>query len=300
MRQAAGRAKRRRARLRGMKLISLLTILCAALVTFVEFRSHHALWLDRATMRAERTLRPLIWGLGLQQPGAPDLTRLEARLAAVGVKQGDPIFIRVFKKESELEVWMRRGDRFVLATTYPICRWSGRLGPKYREGDRQSPEGLYTVTRHQLNPNSRWHRSFNIGYPNHFDRALSRTGSFIMVHGGCSSVGCFAITNDMVDELWRTVVAALGGGQKRFQIQVFPFRMTADNLTRYRASPHLAFWRDLKPAYDLFERDRVVPKVTVCNKRYQIAPGMAASIDAEPIAKDCPPDVAETPAPTQS
>ena len=79
--------------------------------------------------------------------------------------------------------------------TYPICLWSGRLGPKLREGDRQAPEGFYTVSAEQLNPNSRWHRSFSLGFPNAFDQAHGRTGSFIMVHGGCPSIGCYAMTD---------------------------------------------------------------------------------------------------------
>ena len=143
---------------------------------------------------------------------------------------GAPVFLRIFKLESELELWMEKDGRYQNFATYPICLWSGRLGPKLQEGDRQAPEGFYAVTKDELNPNSRWHRSFSLGFPNAFDRAQGRTGSFIMVHGGCQSVGCFAMTNNVVDEIWRLVTAALDKGQPAFNVQVFPFRMTETNL----------------------------------------------------------------------
>ena len=140
---------------------------------------------------------------------------LSGRLAALRRRHGAPVFIRIFKREFELEVWLRKGDRFHLFATYPVCRWSGRLGPKLDEGDGQSPEGFYTVDRGALNPASRWHRSFNLGFPNVLDRAHGRTGSLLMVHGGCSSVGCFAMTDPGVDEIWRLVQAAHRAGQPR-------------------------------------------------------------------------------------
>ena len=149
--------------------------------------------------------------------GTPDLAQLDERLAAHGVKLGVPVYVRIFKLESELELWMEKDGRFVRFATYPICLWSGRLGPKLREGDRQAPEGFYTVADEQLNPNSRWHRSFNLGFPNAFDQAHGRTGSFIMVHGGCVSIGCYAMTDPVVDEIWRLVTAALDSGQARFR-----------------------------------------------------------------------------------
>ena len=281
-----------RRKMGGILLIGLV-FLAVGLISAVEIRRATKPWIAENAMEAERALRYRMWKLGLPQPGAPDPAEYEARLQAAGVKHGAPLFIRVFKEESELEVWMRRESTFVRVTTYPICRWSGALGPKLREGDKQSPEGIYTVARRQLNPNSRWHRSFNIGFPNRFDRALGRTGSFIMVHGGCSSIGCFAITNDLVSELWRTVVAAFDGGQQRFQIQVFPFRPTTSNLMRHATSPHIAFWRDLKPAFDLFERDRVPPAVSVCNARYRIVEGEAGNVGDTPVSEQCPPELVE-------
>jgi len=145
--------------------------------------------------------RVLHYQFGYQLPGTPDLGRLDERLQAQGFKRGDPVFIRVFKAEMALELWMKRSDGFALFASYPICYWSGRLGPKLQTGDHQAPEGFYTVSKGQLNPNSRWHRSFDLGFPNLFDRGQGRSGSYLMVHGGCSSVGCYAMTNGVVSEM---------------------------------------------------------------------------------------------------
>jgi murein L,D-transpeptidase YafK len=193
----------------------------------------------------------------------------------------------MFKREFELELWMRRGDRFERLAVYPICRWSGGLGPKLVEGDGQTPEGFYTVDSRALNAASRWHRSFNLGYPNAFDRANARTGSLIMVHGGCASVGCFAMTDPVVDEIWRLVTAALNGGQKRFHVHVFPFRMTAENLGARLNAPWAPFWRDLSRGYDAFEATRLPPRIGVCAGRYTVAPATAGGDVGHEIANSC-------------
>ena len=212
-----------------------------------------------------------------------------------GVKLGAPVFIRIFKLESELELWVEKGGRFERFATYPICLWSGRLGPKLQEGDSQAPEGFYTVDAEQLNPNSRMHRSFNLGFPNVFDRAHGRTGSFLMVHGGCASIGCFAMTDPVVDEIWRMVTAALDGGQPRFPVHVFPFRMTERNLNFRRGYRWEGFWAELKKGYDLFEQSRIPPVVSVCNGRYVFEPGTIET--ANDIVEDrCAPKVADKPA----
>ncbi|XSG82075.1 MAG: L,D-transpeptidase family protein [Methyloligella sp. ZOD6] len=229
--------------------------------------------LDRVWINATRVEHRSLWQAGRQLPGTPDLAKLDARLAAKGLKLGDPIFIRVFKLESELELWMERDGTYVHFATYPICYWSGRLGPKRQEGDLQAPEGYYTVDASQLNPNSRWHRSFNLGFPNNFDKAQGRTGSYLMVHGGCASVGCYAMTNPVVDEIWRIVTAALEGGQPRFAVMALPFRMTKDNMSKRKGYPWRAFWTDLKTGNDLFEKTHVPPKASVCDGRYAFAPG---------------------------
>src|SRR5262249_61826323 len=146
---------------------------------------------------------------GQPLPGTPDLARLDERLAAQGIKLGVPIYLRIFKLDSELELWVEKDGRFVRFATYPICLWSGRLGPKLKEGDKQAPEGFYTVASEQLNPNSSMFRSFNLGFPNAFDQANGRTGSFLMVHGGCASVSFYAVTDPVIGELGSFVTAAL-------------------------------------------------------------------------------------------
>ncbi len=195
--------------------------------------------------------------------------RLVASMQAKGMTVSDPILIRVFKKEAELEVWKRdRSGQYALLKTYPVCRWSGQLGPKMQEGDRQTPEGFYTVRAGQMNPNSAYYLSFDLGFPNELDRALGRTGSALMIHGACSSSGCFAMTDDGAAELFALAREALKGGQDSFQVQSFPFRMTPENLAEHRASPHIAFWRNLKEGSDHFEAARRPPRVASCGRRY--------------------------------
>jgi murein L,D-transpeptidase YafK len=181
---------------------------------------------------------------------------------------GAPIFIRIFKESSQLELWVLRGNRFVLFKTYSICDYSGELGPKQREGDKQSPEGFYRVGPAQLNPKSNFHLAFNLGYPNDFDRLHNRTGGSLMVHGRCSSVGCFAMTDYRMEEIYTVAEAALASGQESFAVHIFPFRMTEENMRRHRHSPWLSFWRNLKEGYDIFERTAAPPEVVVDGTRY--------------------------------
>lgn len=182
-----------------------------------------------------------------------------------------PIFIRIYKEESDLEVWKMRDDgRYHHFKTYPICNWSGQLGPKLKEGDMQSPEGYYTITREQMNPNSRYHLAFNLGYPNPYDKAQRRTGDALMIHGGCGSAGCFAMTDALMEEIYALVREAFIGGQDVVHVHAFPFRMTADNMTRHARSEWRGFWKTLKEGYDYFELTRHVPTVAVCNRRYVV------------------------------
>ena len=199
-----------------------------------------------------------------------------ARLAAKGLSAGSAVMIRIFKAESEFELWLQKGDRFELFATYPICKWSGKLGPKLHEGDKQAPEGVYAVAMPQIHRRGRWPRSLNIGFPNAFDRAMERTGSLILVHGGCSSTGCFAMTNPKMDEIYQLSEQALQQGQKFIPVHVFPFRMTQANLTAHADSEWQPFWRNIKDAYDAFERTRVPPQVDVCGKRYVVREGVLA------------------------
>jgi murein L,D-transpeptidase YafK len=250
--------------------------------------------IDRGTVYLTRKDHIARFRAGETLPGTPDLDRIDERLAALGVAMGDPVYIRIFKLESELELWVEKDGRFVHFATYPICFWSGRLGPKIKEGDRQAPEGFYTVDSEWLNPNSVMHRSFNLGFPNLYDQAHGRTGSFLMVHGGCASVGCYAVTHPVVDEIWRLVTAALDKGQPRFAVHAFPFRMTDREVTLRRGSKWESFWAELKQGYDLFERSHVPPVVSVCNGHYLFEPGTPATAN-QAVEERCPPEMAETP-----
>jgi murein L,D-transpeptidase YafK len=194
---------------------------------------------------------------------------LAAEIGKRKMPQKSPILIRIFKEESELEVWKQdsRG-KFALLKTYPICRWSGDLGPKIREGDGQAPEGFYTVTPGQMRPNSNYYLAFDLGFPNVYDKANDRTGSFLMVHGNCASVGCYAMTDEQIQEIYALGRDAFLSGQKAFQVQAYPFRMTPLNMALHRNNPNMPFWRMLKEGNDHFEATRVEPHVDVCEKRY--------------------------------
>jgi len=195
--------------------------------------------------------------------------KLLAEIEEKDMDKGSPMLVRIFKQESELEVWKQdRSGRFALLKTYPICRWSGELGPKVREGDRQAPEGFYTITRAQMNPNSAYYLSFNMGYPNAYDKALGRTGSQLMVHGDCSSRGCYAMTDEQISEIYALGRESFFGGQRAFQVQAYPFRMTPLNMAKHRNNPNMAFWKMIKRGYDHFEVTRLEPKIDVCEKRY--------------------------------
>lgn len=207
--------------------------------------------------------------------GTPNLDKLSERLSERGLAKGRAVYIRVFKEESELELWMQNsGGTFTLLATYPVCHWTGTIGPKLKEGDKQSPEGFYSVGVPQTRLVGRWRRAFNLGFPNLHDQLLSRTGSYILIHGGCSSVGCFAMTDQVQEEIYGLAGAALSSGQGRFQVHVFPFRMTEANLARRAEHEWAHTWADLKPAYDSFERTRVPPRVVLCGVRYKIADGL--------------------------
>jgi murein L,D-transpeptidase YafK len=204
-----------------------------------------------------------------QKANAPVPRKLLAKMKAQGMSLTSPIMLRIFKQENTLEVWKRRNTgRYALLTSYEICKWSGKLGPKYKEGDRQAPEGFYRVNKHQMNPNSQYHLSFNMGFPNAYDRAHGRTGSHLMIHGACSSAGCYSMTDDRVEEIYALARDAFKGGQKAFQIQAYPFRLTAKNMIRHRDHKQFDFWNMLRRGYDHFEITQVPPKVDVCERRY--------------------------------
>jgi murein L,D-transpeptidase YafK len=180
-----------------------------------------------------------------------------------------PILVRIFKEESELEVWKQDNTgHFQILKVYPICRWSGDLGPKVREGDRQAPEGFYTITPDLMNPNSNYYLAINTGFPNSYDKANDRHGGFLMIHGDCSSRGCYAMTDEQIGEIYSLARESFLGGQQSFQIQAYPFRMTPGNLARHRTNPNMAFWKMIKVGNDHFETTHLEPKIDVCDRHY--------------------------------
>ena len=203
-----------------------------------------------------------------------------------------PILVRVFKEEAELEVWKQdTTGRFQILKTYPVCRWSGDLGPKLWEGDGQTPEGFYSVTPGQMNPHSNYYLAINTGFPNRFDRANTRDGSLVMIHGDCRSAGCFAMTDEQISEVYSLARDTFEGGRPSFQIQSYPFRLTPANLARHRNNPNLAFWKMLKTGSDHFEATHFEPKVDVCNRLYvfdaQRPPNSSKPLVFNPTGK-CP------------
>jgi len=212
-----------------------------------------------------------------------------ALLAEKGMPEQSPILIRIFKAESELEVWKAKDDgRFYPFKTYPICDYSGTLGPKVSQGDRQAPEGFYLVSEEQMNPNSKYHLAFNIGFPNSYDRSLGHTGADIMVHGDCKSAGCYAMTDGVIEEIYILAREALNGGQKAFQVQAYPFRMTAANLAKHRDDKWYGFWRNLKEGYDYTEAAHLPPKIDVCARHYLINASFVDRGARPDPAADCP------------
>jgi len=211
------------------------------------------------------------------------------QMESLNMERAAAITIRIYKQESTLEIWKQdRTGQFVLLNTYPICKYSGKLGPKIVGGDRQSPEGFYDITSDQMNPNSSEYLAFNIGFPNAFDRSLGRTGSFLMVHGGCRSVGCYAMTDAAMEEIYGLVYEAFRGGQETIQVQAFPFRMTAENLARHAEDPNAPFWEMLKVGNDAFLATGRPPTVAVCDRRYVFNPAVTGDIDPN---ASCPPSI---------
>jgi murein L,D-transpeptidase YafK len=192
-----------------------------------------------------------------------------AKMEALDTTPSSPTVIRTYKKEAELEIWkMKSNGEYALLKTYPMCRWSGQLGPKKREGDMQVPEGFYSIAPGQMNPNSHYYLAFNVGYPNAYDRAYGRTGGNVMVHGVCSSAGCFSMTDEQVADIYAIARDSFAGGQREIQLQSYPFHMTAENMAKFRLDPNIDFWKNLKDGSDHFEVTKNEPSVLVCGKHY--------------------------------
>jgi murein L,D-transpeptidase YafK len=227
-----------------------------------------------------------LWGDS--RGNVPIPAELVQRMASIGSSPNEPLMIRVYKESSELEVWKRiRSGEYALLKTYPICKWSGALGPKMREGDHQAPEGFYDITPASLNPNSSNYLAFNVGFPNKFDQAFGRTGSYLMIHGDCKSVGCYAMTDEGIKEIYAMVRDAFRSGAKALQLQLLPFRMTEENLMRHSTSPHIGFWRNLKSGVDAFDRTKQPPPWDVCEQRYIFTQTIAQFAPLDPNGS-CP------------
>ena len=217
-----------------------------------------------------------------QKPLSPEAM---ASLKAKGIRLGAPMYVRIFKQDSELEVWLENQQgTYTKFKTYHVCRWSGQLGPKTAEGDKQAPEGFYVVTPQQMNPRSKYHLSFNIGYPNVYDKSYGYTGKHLMVHGGCESAGCYAITDEAVQELYALAREAFVGGQRKFPIHAFPFKMTQQAMLTHSSNKWFNFWLNLKEGYDMFAATGRPPVAGVKQGRYVFFPSPAQVPDEFKIA----------------
>ena len=201
--------------------------------------------------------------------GATHLLPLRQQVEKKGFTWGSPVFLRVFKKENVIELWMQIEDgSFRMFRSYPICIYSGELGPKTQQGDKQSPEGFYNITRRSMNPRSRFKLSMDMNYPNAYDRQHGYTGNLLMIHGKCSSVGCYAMGDNQIQEIYSLVGVAFEHGQKSVAVHAFPFRLTANNLSMYRTHRWYSFWQMLMPGFNYFEATKRVPDMKVINGRY--------------------------------
>lgn len=217
-------------------------------------------------------------------PLAPAMVKA---LHDMGSSPGEGMVVRIFKQEEQLEVWKRTSSgHYKMLKTYEICSYSGALGPKFKEGDYQSPEGFYTITPGLMNPKSNYFLAFNTGFPNKFDRANGRSGSNLMVHGDCKSVGCYAMTDAGIAEIYALARETFKGGNPSFQVQIFPFRMTTASLVLNAQNQHLDFWKNIKEGYDLFDLTKTPPAWDVCQQRYIFNPVATGPLD--PLAV-CPP-----------
>lgn len=225
----------------------------------------------------------LLWDLGFSEAGTISKSarsreavkrtrsRTESQLNRRGWQWGNAVFIRVFKDESVLELWIKtKTDQYELYKTFPICQFSGGLGPKMKTGDRKAPEGFYSLGTRSFNPYSSYHLSLNIGYPNKYDLHHRRTGNYLMIHGDCVSIGCLAMTDSGIEEIYALVEAAVEAGQSEVPLHIFPFRLEHVTLYRHLRFAAFDFWRELRDGYKFFERHRRPPRMAVIDGRYVI------------------------------
>ncbi|MEF3578838.1 peptidoglycan meso-diaminopimelic acid protein amidase [Citrobacter freundii] len=199
---------------------------------------------------------------------------------------GSPVYIQIFKEERTLDLYVKMGEQYQLLDSYKICNYYGGLGPKQRQGDFKSPEGFYSVQRGQLKPDSRFYKAINIGFPNAYDRAHGYEGNSLMIHGACVSVGCYAMTDNGIDEIFQFVTGALVFGQSSVQVSIYPFRMTDANMQRHKFSYYKEFWSQLKPGYDYFEQTRKPPTVSVVDGRYVVSKPLSHEVVQPQLASN--------------
>lgn len=183
---------------------------------------------------------------------------------------GKQVYIRIFKSTNSLELYLLDHGKYKLANIYNICTFSGGLGPKKFAGDSKSPEGFYSFNKNSFNPNSEYDKSMNLGFPNQYDREHGYTGSLLMVHGGCKSIGCYAMTDKYIQEIYAFAQAAIKNGQSDIQVDIFPFKMTDSNMNKYKNNENYQFWLNIKKGYDIFEKTGRPPNISVRNKEYII------------------------------
>lgn len=193
------------------------------------------------------------------------------KLKEAGIdRQNFELFIRGFKFEEDLEVWAKnKGDnRYKLVTTYKFCQNIGQLGPKRKEGDKQIPEGIYSLSK--FNPNSDFFLSLQVDYPNKSDQILSNRyapGGLIFIHGGCETIGCIPITDNFIKELYVLCVEARSNGQESIPIHLFPTRLNQENFqllsNQFQDKKLLDFWSQLKKGYSYFEKNLKIPEVVI-------------------------------------
>lgn len=194
---------------------------------------------------------------------------LELELKTKRLNYGSEIFIRIFKESKELEIWIKKGNIFEQFKTYKICTYGSEgLGPKIKHGDGKAPEGFYVITSKSMNPVSNFHLALNLGYPNEYDRVHKKTGSALMVHGNCVSIGCYAMKDAGIEEIYALADSAFRNGQPFIKVHIFPFRMTSNNIAKYSKSEWISFWNNLKDGYDYFEKNHIPPNVKVKNQSY--------------------------------
>jgi murein L,D-transpeptidase YafK len=171
------------------------------------------------------------------------------------------LFIRAFKAERLLEVWARNNSQeaYRLVKIYSVCARSGKLGPKFKEGDKQTPEGFYFINK--FHQESIYYLALGLNYPNESDLIRAdpvEPGSDIYIHGECFSLGCLAMTNNRIKEIYWLAWQAHSAGQEKIQVHIFPFKMHLKyNYKKFRRNRKLnKFWNNLKPGYYYFIKHR--------------------------------------------